>query len=207
MTLEEKNTEDKIFSAAQEVFIEKGFDGTRMQDISEKAGLNKALLHYYYRTKEKLFNMIFDRIMGDFFGQVMAMIQSDTPLFEKIEFFVSTYLDVIMKNPHIPGFIINELNRNPQRLVSIFESTPIAKENAFGKFAKAIQDEIEKGTIEPITPEQLITNIIALSIFPIIARPILECVVFKNDKVQYNKFLESRKKEVSKFVINSIRKR
>ena len=207
MTQEEKNTEDKIFSAAQEVFIEKGFDGTRMQDISEKAGLNKALLHYYYRTKEKLFNMIFDRIMGDFFGQVMDMIQSDTPLFEKIEFFVSSYLNVIMKNPHIPGFIINELNRNPQRLVSIFESTPIAKENAFGKFAKSIQDEIEKGTIEPITPEQLITNIIALSIFPIIARPILECVVFKNDKVQYNKFLESRKKEVAKFVINSIRKR
>ena len=121
MTQEEKNTEDKIYSAAQEVFIEKGFDGTRMQDISEKAGLNKALLHYYYRTKEKLFNMIFDRIMGDFFGQVMKTMQSDMPLFEKIEFFVSAYLNVIMKNPHIPGFIINELNRNPQRLVSIFE--------------------------------------------------------------------------------------
>ena len=207
MEEQDKKSEEKILDAARDVFIEKGFDGARMEEISKKAGINKALLHYYYRTKEKLFDSIFDLVMGDFFRDTIAKMSSDAPFFEKIEYFVNAYLTIIMKNPHIPGFIINELNRNPQRLVSIFEKTPIVKNNAFSKFAKTIQEEVEKGTIEPIEPEQLIVNIIGLCIFPIIAKPILTGIIFKNDKKKYEKFLESRKQEVSKFVINAIRKR
>jgi TetR/AcrR family transcriptional regulator len=207
MTIQEKQTEEKIFDAAREVFIEKGFDGARMEDISQKAGINKALLHYYFRTKEKLFNVIFEFVMGDFFSQVSDMMSSDETFFKKIEFFVGAYLDVISKNPHIPNFIINELNRNPQRLITVFENTPVVKGHAFDNFAKVIRREVEKGTIEAIEPDQLIVNIIGLCVFPIIAKPILQGVIFRNDKKKYAEFLDSRKTEVSKFIINSIRKK
>ena len=132
---------------------------------------------------------------------------SDAPLFSKIEKFVDGYISLIMKNPHIPNFIINELNRNPERLVTIFKNTPLVKENVFGQFSEFVEKEIKKGTIEPVEPIQLIINIIGLSLFPIIARPILQGILFKNDKKKYNEFLETRKKEVAKFVINAIRKK
>jgi TetR/AcrR family transcriptional regulator len=207
MTLNEKNTEEKIFETAREVFTEKGFEGARMEEISQRAGINKALLHYYYRTKEKLFNAIFDKVMGDFFKEVMQMMSSEATLNTKIEFFVDKYITLVLKNPHIPYFIINELNRNPQRLVAIIENTPVIKDNGFEKFKAIVENEVNMGNIEPITPHDLIINIIALSIFPIIAKPIIQGVIFKNDKKQYNLFIEKRKKEVSRFVINAITKK
>lgn len=208
MTIHDKNTEEIIFEAAKDVFIEKGFEGARMQEISEKAGLNKALLHYYYRTKEKLFDAIFERVFGDFIPKMSMMFETDAPLFDKIEFFVENYIDFVYRNPHIPSFILSELNRNPKRLVDIIGNrTGIIKNNLFGKFSEMIKREIEKGTIEPIEPEQLIVNIIGLSIFPFVAKPILMGVIFKGDKKRYEEFLLSRKKEVARFIINSIKKR
>jgi TetR/AcrR family transcriptional regulator len=206
MVPEDKNSEEKILDAAKEVFTEKGFDGTRMEEISQRAGINKALLHYYYRSKEKLFNAIFELVMGDLFREAMEKMTSDIPLFEKIEFFVEMYINLLRRNPHIPVFVISELHRNPQRLVTIFKNTPIVKNNAFEKFAQTVRDEIEKGTIEPIEPEHLIVNILGLCIFPIIARPIIQTIIFKEDKKVYEEFIESRKKEVAKFVIAAIKR-
>ncbi len=208
MTTHEKNTEDVIFDAAREVFTEKGFDGARMQEIAEKANINKALLHYYYRTKEKLFNAIFERVFGDFIPKITGMLETDVPLVEKIEFFVEHYIDFIMRNPHIPSFIIHELNRHPQRVIDLIgNKTGLIKNNAFGKFAESVEQEIKKGNIISVDPEQLIVNIIGLCIFPFVAKPILMGVIFKNDKKRYREFLESRKKEVAQFIISAIRKK
>jgi len=208
MIVQEKNTETVIFEAAKDVFTEKGFDGARMQEIAEKASINKALLHYYYRTKEKLFNAIFERVFGDFIPKVTGMFETDAPLVDKIKFFVEHYIDFILKNPHIPSFIIHELNRHPQRVVDLIgNKTGLIKNNAFGKFAESVRQEIEKENIIPIEPEQLIVNVIGLCIFPFVAKPILMGVIFKNDKKKYHEFLESRKQEVAKFVIQAIKKK
>ena len=200
----EKNTENIIFEAAKEVFTEKGFEGARMQEIAERAKINKALLHYYYRTKEKLFDAIFNRVFRDFIPKVTSMLESEAVLMEKIKFFVENYIDFILNNPHIPSFIIQELNRNPKRVVDLIGKSGLIKSNAFGKFAETVKRAIEQKTIIPIEPEQLIVNLIGLCIFPFIAKPILMGIVFKNDKKKYMNFLESRKEEVAKFVINSI---
>ncbi len=205
MADQEKNTEETIFNAAKEEFIEKGFDGTRMQEIAVRAGINKALLHYYYRTKEKLFDAIFDKVFKSFMPGVFEVMQSDAPLFHKIEVFIFSYLTLIYENPHIPSFIIHELNRNPERLAGLFGNVmETVKNKGFIKFSEAIKKEVELGNIIPIEPEQLIVNIIALCIFPVVARPILQGVIFDNDKKRYSEFLENRKAEVAKFVINSI---
>jgi AcrR family transcriptional regulator len=205
MTEQEKNTEETIFNAAKDEFIEKGFDGTRMQEIAKRAGINKALLHYYYRTKEKLFDAIFEKVFKAFMPSVFEVMQSDAPLFYKIEIFISSYLKLIYENPHIPSFILHELNRNPERLTGLFGSVMgMVRDRGFDSLSETIRKEIKEGKIVPIEPEQLITNIIAMCIFPVIARPIVQGVMFKNDKDLYDKFLQTRAKEVTKFVINSI---
>jgi TetR/AcrR family transcriptional regulator len=208
MTTHAKNTETIIFEAAKEVFTEKGFEGARMQEIAEKASINKALLHYYYRTKEKLFSAIFERVFGDFFSKVTGMFENDEPLVDKIKFFVEHYIDFISRNPQIPSFIIHELARNPKRAVEMLgNKTGLIKNNVFGKFAEMINKEVAKGNIIPIDPEQLIVNIIGLCIFPFVAKPILIGIIFKNDKKKFNEFIESRKQEVGKFVIDAIVKK
>lgn len=206
MTEQERTTEEVIFDAAQKVFIEKGFNGARMEEIAREASINKALLHYYYRTKEKLFKAIFEKVFKSFMPQVITFWDSDMPFFTKIERFVDTYISFIMKNPFIPNFILNELNRNPDSIAEMLGSvTGIVENDIYGKFSIILKKEVEAGTIRPIAPEQLIVNILGLCIFPFVARPIIQGVIFKGDKKTYQQFLETRKKEVSEFVINSIR--
>jgi TetR/AcrR family transcriptional regulator len=206
MTEKDHSTEEIIFDAAQKVFIEKGFNGARMEEIAKEAKINKSLLHYYYRTKEKLFGAIFSKVFKIFVPRMLSFIESDASLFEKIEQFVNMYIDLIMKNPYIPNFIMSEINRNPESIGNMLaEATGIKEMKTFERFSKVIEEEIEKGTIKPIKPEQLVVNIIGLCIFPFVARPILQTVLFDNDKQKYKEFIESRKKEVSSFIINSIK--
>ncbi len=207
VTDNEKNTEELIFDAAREVFIEKGFEGARMQDISDRAGINKALLHYYYRTKEKLFASIFELVMKQAIPSMVKFMESEMSLFQKIEYFVENYISLIQKNPYIPFFVLTEINRNPDNIANIFKKIFDKKDNPFKKFSKLINDEVEKGVINPIEPEQLIVNMIAMCLFPFIARPIIQTIIFEGDKARYNDFIESRKKEVYKFIIHSIEKR
>lgn len=201
-----KDTETKILDAAKEVFQHKGLTGARMQEIADKAGINKALLHYYYRTKDKLFEKVFELAFSLFIPRVKEMMMSEKSVFEKIEFIVDNYINLLHKHPYIPGFIINELNRNPQMLVQLFEKNIQFKEiNLFEKFDNQLQDEVNKGIIRSVDSRNLMTNVIGLCIFPIVARPIIQGVMFNNDKKAYEAFLAQRKQFVVDFIINSIK--
>jgi AcrR family transcriptional regulator len=206
MTEHEKNTEDKILDAAKDVFQQKGMTGARMQEIADKAGINKALLHYYYRTKEKLFEKVFEIAFSLFIPKVKEMMSSDKPIFEKIEFFIENYLSLLQKHPYIPGFIISELNRNPKMLVGLIEKNIQLKEgNILEMLENQIKQEVDKGVMKPISAHNLMTNVISLCIFPIVARPILQGVLFDNDKKEFDVFLEQRRTFVKGYVINSIK--
>jgi len=202
-----KDTETKILDAAKEVFQHKGLTGARMQEIADQAGINKALLHYYYRTKDKLFEKVFELAFSVFIPKIRDIVLStDKSVFDKINFFVDNYIDLLNKHPYIPGFVINELNRNPQILVQVFEKNVQFKEmNLFEKFDAQLKDEAKKGIIRPIDARNLMTNVIGLCIFPIVARPIIQGIMFNNDKKAYEVFLSQRKKFVTEFIINAIK--
>lgn len=202
-----KDTETKILDAAKEIFQHKGLSGARMQEIADKAGINKALLHYYYRTKDKLFEKVFDLAFSVFIPKIRDIVLStDKTVFEKIEFFVENYINLLQKHPYIPGFVINELNRNPEILVQVFEKNVQFKEmNLFEKFDNQLQDEFNKGIIRLVDSRNLMTNVIGLCIFPIVARPIIQGIMFNNNKEEYDVFLAQRKKFVTDFIINSIK--
>jgi TetR/AcrR family transcriptional regulator len=202
MVADKENTEEKILEAAKQVFIENGSDGTRMQEIADRAGINKSLLHYYYRSKEKLFGAVFKFAFSHFAPNIISLVSnSQDDIFTLIRKFVSLYIDIVMKNPFIPMFILNEVRKKNNVFVNVIRSAGINPE----AFRDRINKEIELGNIKPIDPNQLIVNVIGMCIFPVIGRPIIQVILFDDDKNEYQKFLESRKTEVAEFVINSIK--
>ncbi len=125
---------------------------------------------------------------------------------KKIEFFVTNYLKLIQKHPFIPSFVISELNRNPQMLIKIFEkNVQFQNDNLFKLFQSQVDSEVKEGIIKPIDVKNLMTNIIGLCIFPIVARPIIQGIMFDNNKKEYDTFLAQRKDFVTDFIINSIK--
>lgn len=195
-------TEERILDAARKVFIAKGMAGARMQDIADEAGINKALLHYYFRNKEKLFETIFRELSVEFMPRVNFIFESDLPLFEKIEVFCSEYIARMMENPFIPLFIVNEINKQPEVFLKKVwgEKRPMV-----GKLLRQIESEIEKGKIKQIHPAQLMLNMVSMCIFPFIGKPLCQMVMGINEP-GYRKLMEERKKLVPQFIIESIRK-
>ena len=108
------STEELILAAAQAVFLEKGLAGARMQEIADRAGINKALLHYYFRSKEKLSVLIINRAVGELLPRLMTILETDYDLFEKIRQLAREYVTFLSHNSFLPLFIVNEANRNPQ---------------------------------------------------------------------------------------------
>lgn len=201
-TKTDKSTEQKILEAAKQVFMEKGIDGARMQDIADKAGINKALLHYYFRSKDKLFEMIFLEEARKFMPKVTTIMMSELSLFEKIEKFVGEYIDTLLQNPLLPIFILNEINRNPKEAIKkIFgnQRPPI------DKVEEHIAKLVKKGVIKPIRGAELMINMVSLCIFPFLARPMVQWVTKSNDE-EFVQMMEQRKKNVVKFVIDSVKK-
>lgn len=194
-------TEEQILEAAKKVFVEKGFDGARMQQIADEAVMNKALLHYYYRSKDKLFEAVLKQTISGFIPKVGLILISEKSLFEKIEYFVDVYIDMLVKNPHFPLFIIHELSRNPDIIALFIKEQGLHPE----LLIKQIEKEIKAGKIRRIKPEHLIINMISLCIFPIAAKPIIKMMIFNNNESIFKQFINERKKEITEFIINSIK--
>ncbi len=199
---EKQKTEDKIMQAAKDVFVKKGKSGARMQEIADKAGINKSLLHYYYRSKDKLFGAVFQFAFSRFAPNLFEAIDKSDDIFEVIEIFISKYLDIINKNPFIPMFILNEVNKKDTGLVvRILKNSGMNIE----VFENLVDKGIKNKKIKKVNPKSLLINILALCVFPYIGRPLTEIMIFNNDKDEYDKFLEGRKKEVTELIINSIK--
>lgn len=194
-------SEDKILDAAKKVFILNGFEGTSMQQIANEAGINKSLLHYYFRSKEKLFGAVFRFAFQNFVPQIQEILSSDASVFNKIEHVIAEYMDMLLRNEFIPAFILHEINRNPDGIFEIMKGTGLHPELFIQQFAA----EIEKGSIRPIDPRHLIVNMIAMCVFPVAARPLMQRVLFANDDDAYQQFLNERKQNVADFIIQSIK--
>lgn len=199
----EKSAEEKILAAAKKVFTTKGMAGARMQDIADEAGINKALLHYYFRSKEKLFEVIFFEAAQKLFPRINLIFESDMPLFEKIENFAEQYITMMSENPYLPLFVLNEVSKEPE----IFIKKIWGKQNMPHpeKFLVQIEREVKNRTIKKVSPLHLLINLISLSVFPFVAKPMIQFTLGL-DEMQFKNVMEQRKKEVAKFIIDSIKK-
>jgi TetR/AcrR family transcriptional regulator len=202
MNLQETDTEQLILNAARKVFFSKGFDGARMQEIANEAGINKALLHYYFRSKDKLFEAIFFNAFQQFIPRIMENMKADISFEAKIESFVENYINILISIPQLPSFVLTEVNRNPERIAEMLGKMGVMP----SYILEMIQQEVDKGNIRAVNPKHLLANIIALCVFPFAARPLFQIVLYGNEAEKYDAFLEERKKEVSRFIIQSIKK-
>jgi AcrR family transcriptional regulator len=167
----DSSTEEKIKAAARIIFHKKGFAATRTRDIAEEAGINLALLNYYFRSKEKLFDIIMmESLQGFLQSMVNLMKNEENSWEEKIELFVSSYIDFLLKQPDIPLFILSELRANPASLISKMNMKDFLMKS---HFMKQFEEQVKKGKIAPMHPLHFLMNMVGLVVFPFIGSPIL----------------------------------
>ena len=192
----EPGTERKILEAAGKVFMKKGRLGASMQDIADEAGINRTLLHYYFRNKEKLFDTIFEKLLARLFPTMVAAFVSNRPFIEKVQIFVDIYTDMLIENPYLPVFVFQEISLNPDRLAGIIQQAGLDPDMVLMGLSK----ELESFGIVGMDPRHLIANILGMVLFPYIGRALFQKVAFKDDAFAYEKFLEERKKHVTGIV-------
>ncbi|HNX44392.1 MAG TPA: TetR/AcrR family transcriptional regulator [Bacteroidales bacterium] len=203
MAENDKQTEEKIFDAATEVFLEKGLDGTRMQDIADRAGIHKSLLHYYYRTKDRLFNAVFEKIAGEMFKKFAPVFDDKVALEDKIRFFLREHIAFLQKNPRLPSFLLNEINRNPAIVRKFIQTLDVTR--IWATLESQHKDELEKYNITSENIPQLMVSIVGMSVFPFAARGLLS-VILERFGGSFNDYIEKRKEYAADFVIGAIRK-
>jgi AcrR family transcriptional regulator len=199
----DNSTREKILEAARNVFLQKGMYGARMQDIADEAGINKALVHYYFKNKQQLFEEIFVEAAAKLFPRINAIFSSDDSLFVKLELFCAEYITMMSENPYLPLFVLNEMNQNPVHFMSKLWGKN--QRPAPQKFLEQVQKEIEMGIIKNISPLQLLMNLISMTIFPFIGKPVFQ-LNLGLDEIQFRMVMEQRKKEIPRFIIDAIKK-
>jgi len=197
-----KNNEQKILEAAKTVFQRKGMTGARMQEIADEAGINKALLHYYYRSKQMLFEAVFFQAFSLIAPKLGAVLNSEIALFDKIKHFTKGYINFAMAHPYLPKFIIQELNQNPEFAEKLIQHNSFPNIDIF---KNQIETAVKNGKIRAISPEQLFINIMSLTVFPFIGAPLLKGFT-KLDEADFKVLIEERKTMVADFIINAIKK-
>ncbi len=199
----DQNTEQLILNAARRVFTNKGFAAARMEDIAAEAGMNRALLHYYFRSKEKMFDMIFEENLQLFYGNFLAVLQQDVPFKDKIAMLVSTEIDTLLEHPEIPLFIVQEIARKPEQLKDKMKTIRIHR--FVEEFGRQLTEETQRGNIRKVDPRQFFMSFMGMCIFPFIAKPMLKVVMQQKDS-EFARLMEERKKEVTRTLLLSLEK-
>ena len=177
-----------------------------MQEIAAEAGVNKALLHYYYRTKDGLAQAVFRRVASTFMPVIIETMASDLSLEAKAEKVIQHYLEVFSRRPYLPGYVISEITHHPGRLPPLFAAlagTQI-KKRVLTKLGQQIDERVRAGTLAPIAPEQFLINIISLCVFPFAARPII-MVALGLDVKGFDRFIAQRRETLPPFVARALR--
>lgn len=204
--LKEKPTEELILDAAMKVFTKKGFAAARTEEIAKEAGINRALLHYYYRDKQTMFNLIFESRFKEFFKGLFVIFEADNiSLFDKIRRMVEHEINTLIKHPDLAHFIITEIAQQPELLIEYGKKLGVNPRLFIEGFEKQVSKEVIAGTIKPIEGKQLLISIMSLCIYPFVAKSIIQTMMAL-DEAAFYQMTEQRKKEVSEFIISAIKK-
>ena len=206
--MEEKSSltmEQAILEAAERLFLEKGFALTSTTAIAKEVGCNQALIHYYFRSKENLFNVIFEIKFKAFFQQIFDLNKLENlPFKEKLKHMIESHFDMIKANPRLPFLIINELSRQPDQIKTLREKLHAIPEQLFTQLEVELQNEIIAGRIRPIGLIDLIINMVSLNVSLFLLMPIAAEIIPLND-LQKQKLIEHRRTENVNLILNYLR--
>lgn len=205
MKNEETNTEQAILKAAEELFLEQGFEQTTTKQIAQRAGCNQALLHYYYRTKDNLFVQIFEEKAKFIATHFLDLNLTAQTLEERISQMVELHFEFFRKNPRLVPFLLKEVLSDPVRVAPILDKIKQYMVKIFGKIDEALHEEIEKGAARPVSTLNVILTLVSLDMAPFIIAPVLQRVLDLTDE-QLDEQLDKRKPEVVEILLRQIRK-
>jgi AcrR family transcriptional regulator len=204
------DTERRILDAAHAVFVHRGTAGARMQEIAAEAGVNQALLHYYFRSKEQLAQAAFARAASQFLPAIVDVMASGAELEEKVARVVALELDQLIRVPYLPGYIIGEVTHRPDRARQLIvammagESADEIRPRLFGTLTAQIDARVAAGTMRPIAPHTFMVNLMSLCIFPFAARPMLMAIAGLDER-GFAQFIAHRREELPAFFLGGLR--
>ncbi len=202
-----QNIEKRILWVAERLFLEKGFSGTSTTEIAKSVGCNQALIHYYFRTKEKLFWDVFAPKMEQVVEYLDAPLNDDVDFLQKISNIIEFYFNTLELDERLAPFIVNELIMHPSRW-DMFRKRFLRNESrssAFDRFEKMVEEEVAKGTIREILAIDLLLDIMALTISAFIVAP-LGFAIGECGSTARKEYLDRRKEDVKSLVVNGIKK-
>jgi TetR/AcrR family transcriptional regulator len=203
------DTERRILDAAHTVFVRRGTAGARMQEIAAEAGVNQALLHYYFRNKEQLALAAFERAGKGFMPAVIDVLASGGGLEDKVRRIVQLEIEHLARAPYLPGYIIGEVTHRPERAAQLIGAvTGLTPRDLgpriLGALKRQIGERVKAGAMRPIAPESFIVNLMALCIFPFAVRPMVQAMLGFDDR-QFERFMTRRIDDLPAFFLGALR--
>lgn len=196
--------ESLILKVAEELFMDKGFNGVSTTEIAQKVGCNQALIHYYYRTKANLFQKVFENKLRYLVSQFDITDDNEEDFEERLRNRIAKHYDILKQNPKLPIFILNEINNNSKTKDLLKETFKSNIPSFILKFQRELDKEAKNKRIREINAMDLMLNIISLNVFMFISLPIVD-YVFNSQNENIDQFVENRKKEIIQTILNSIR--
>lgn len=192
MNAEEAITmENRIIEAAKQVFVRKGYEATKMGDIATEAGIGRTALHYYFRTKDMLFDAIFDQLMDSLLPNLEVIMDADLPFLQKLLKIIDQYAKTLRSNPLFPIFVINELQRDPENIYRSILKDP-SRVKPIVRLQTQIKAEMEQGILRKMPLIYTATTLISLLIFPLLVRNPVTAIFLEGDTEKFDTFLEER---------------
>jgi AcrR family transcriptional regulator len=176
MKLIDSSTEHKILEAAKTEFLEFGLYGARMQNIANRAGINKALLHYYFRNKEKLFDKVFESALERYFSNMDIMSDNRLDFKERVHLLVDRFLDFLEEYPQMALFLIKEVSANEALFIEKVEKSQ--KGNI--TLLKALLEARDSGLISVQDPLLFFVQLISMCTYPFVAKPLFTVIASRN---------------------------
>lgn len=192
----EMSTEERIKEAATKVFTKKGFYATKTRDIAEEAKINIASLHYYFKSKEKLFEIIMCETMKRYSISMDQVFSTDDSLPSKIKHFVHSHIDFMKVNPYVPMFLMSESQTNPEKVQELLNDDGMMEQ-----LEKQLVDLADKGIIRKVNCFQFVMNLVSLTVFPFISKSLM-CQKSNITPEEYDRLLEERKDIIPDLLIN-----
>ncbi|MFZ9587717.1 MAG: TetR/AcrR family transcriptional regulator [Crocinitomicaceae bacterium] len=177
MKLKDRNTENDILEAAKLIFMEKGLYGARMQDIANQAGINKALLHYYFRNKERLFDEVFGGALSRYFQNMDIISNESLPIMERVLTYADRFVKFLSEYPQMSIFLIKEISSNQQLFHAKIQGL---KKNQNYSLISVLIKGMEEKEIPTIDPVIFLMNLHALCAYPFLAAPIFNAICQHN---------------------------
>ena len=198
------NVEKNIVNAARSVFVEKGYDGATMREIAAAAGINISMLHYYYRSKDNLFDIVFNEMFQRMYGRIFEVTASQDDIFTKIRTIVDIYTDTLSQDPRLPNFIFNEVTQRPGRSGRFAEYKQMVHRH-IQTFQQQLDRAAARGTIRKISVMELFVDIESLCVYPFLTFPLWQ-KIFGVAQTDFIRMIVARRETFARNLIKSIEK-